>query len=278
MKRRSNAADETVSLFPFLAVLLCTMGTLALIFAIASQNIAPDGSAASSERAENADPLAAEYAEALARTGSAPLDQLQAETESLAWFLDELNGVKTRTQAALERQRARLAAAEKSLANLRSDATIAKKRLETLRAETIASPNEDALALQEKIDALDAEIERLQAKNQELRAKNADAKRSYAILPYQGKKGVFRRPIYVECNERGVFLQPEGVPFLSTDFLLARYPGNPFDAGLRAAARRYVELSGEKTADGKTVEPYPLLIIRPGGANRYYSAVAALAS
>ncbi|MBQ9798603.1 MAG: hypothetical protein IJO40_01525 [Thermoguttaceae bacterium] len=289
MKRRSNAADETVSLFPFLAVLLCTMGTLALIFAIASQNVAPEGSvdatsvadadsAPSSERVDNSDGLDAEYAAALARTGSAPLEELTAETESLVWFLDELNGVKTRTQTALEKERARLAAAEKALAGLRSEASIAKKRLETLRSETIADADEDALALREKIDALDAEIERLLAETKELREKNADAKRSYAILPYQGKKGVFRRPIYVECNERGVFLQPEGVPFLSTDFLLARYPGNPFDAGLRAAARRFVELSGEKTADGETVEPYPLLIIRPGGANRYYSAVAALAS
>ncbi|MBQ5789929.1 MAG: hypothetical protein IIW01_06540 [Thermoguttaceae bacterium] len=274
MKRRSNAADETVSLFPFLAVLLCTMGTLALIFAIASQNIAPEGSSAAASTAKNAENLNGLDAERAA----APLEELQAEIDSIAWFTDELNGVKTRTQAALEKERERLAAAEKSLADLRSEATVAKKRLETLRAATIADPAEDALALQEKIDALDAEIERLQAETKELRAKNADAKRSYAILPYQGKKGVFRRPIYVECNERGVFLQPEGVPFLSTDFLLARYPGNPFDAGLRAAARRYAELSGEKTADGKTVEPYPLLIIRPGGANRYYSAVAALAS
>ena len=297
MKRRSNAADETVSLFPFLAVLLCTMGTLALIFAIASQNVAPDGGnrdATSPDATANADAnadarsnasngaapgdLDAEHAAALAQTGNAPLEELTAETESLAWFLDELNGVKTRTQAALEKERDRLAAAEKSLADLRSDATVAQKRLETLRAETIADADEDALALQTQIDALDAEIERLQAETTELRQKNADAKRSYAILPYQGKKGVFRRPIYVECNERGVFLQPEGVPFLSTDFLLARYPGNPFDAGLRAAARRYVELSGETTADGQKVEPYPLLIIRPGGANRYYSAVAALAS
>lgn len=281
MKRRSNAADETVSLFPFLAVLLCTMGTLALIFAIASQNIAPEGESAAASSSERAEPETANAldeasAAALAQTGDAPLEELEAEIESIVWFSEELNSVKTRTQAALEKERDRLAAAEKSLADLRSKASVAKKRLETLRSETIA--DEDALALQEKIDALDAEIERLQAETQKLREKNADAKRSYAILPYQGKKGVFRRPIYIECNERGVFLQPEGVPFLSTDFLLARYPGNPFDAGLRAAARRFVELSGEKTADGKTVEPYPLLIIRPGGANRYYSAVAALAS
>ncbi|MBP3556530.1 MAG: hypothetical protein J6K20_02350 [Thermoguttaceae bacterium] len=293
MKRRSSAADAEVSLFPFLAVLLCTMGTLAMIFAIASQNVAPDGNAvatldgestASSERAERSDGLdaakteEAKLADALEQIGDAPLEELEAEIESIAWFSDELNGVKTRTQAALEKERDRLAAAEKSLADLRSDASVAKKRLETLRSETIADEEENALALQEKIDALDAEIERLQTETKKLRKKNADAKRSYAILPYQGKKGVFRRPIYVECNERGVFLQPEGVPFLSTDFLLARYPGNPFDAGLRAAARRYVELSGEKTADGETVEPYPLLIIRPGGASRYYSAVAALAS
>lgn len=289
MKRRSNAADETVSLFPFLAVLLCTMGTLALIFAIASQNVAPEGSADASldavanaagktEKNVSPDGGDAEYADALAQTGSAPLEELTAETESLAWFFDELNGVKTRTQTALENERRRLADAEKSLADLRSELTLTQKRLETLRSETIADENGDALALQEKIDALDEEIERLKGETAELREKNADAKRSYAILPYQGKKGVFRRPIYVECNERGVFLQPEGVPFLSTDFLLARYPGNPFDAGLRAAARRFVELGGEKTADGETVEPYPLLIIRPGGANRYYSAIAALAS
>lgn len=288
MKRRSNAADAEVSLFPFLAVLLCTMGTLAMIFAIASQNIAPDGSAAAPSNAENASSpdanaasvaaLDAEYAAALAQTDGATLEELEAETESLAWFADELNGVKTRTQAALEKERARLAAAEKSLGDLRSESSVAKKRLETLGAETIAAPGEDALALQEKIDALDAEIKRLQEETKKLREKNADSKRSYAILPYQGKKGVFRRPIYVECNENGVFLQPEGVPFLSTDFLLARYPGNPFDAGLRAASRRFVELNGAKTAKGETVEPYPLLIIRPGGANRYYSAVAALAS
>lgn len=288
MKRRSSAAEETVSLFPFLAVLLCTMGTLALIFAIASQHIAPDGSAAAPSNAENArqaengaapvDDLAAEYAAALAQTDGATLEELEAETESLAWFLEELNGVKTRTQEALEKERARLAAAEKSLGDLRSESSVAKKRLETLASETIAAPGEDALALQTKIDALDSEIERLQEETKKLREKNADAKRSYAILPYQGKKGVFRRPIYVECNENGVFLQPEGVPFLSTDFLLARYPGNPFDAGLRAASRRFVELDGAKTANGETVEPYPLLIIRPGGANRYYSAVAALAS
>ena len=270
MKRRSNAADETVSLFPFLAVLLCTMGTLALIFAIASQNVATDDeNAASPSNAEQAQDVAT-------AKNDATLEELKAETESLAWFSDELNAVKTRTQKALDEERDRLAAAEKALANLRSNATVAQKRLDALRSETLADDAADAL--REKIAALDSEIERLQAETQKLREKNAETKRSYAILPYQGKKGVFRRPIYIECNERGVFLQPEGVPFLSTDFLLARYPGNPFDAGLRAAARRFVELSGEKTDDGQTVEPYPLLIIRPGGANRYYAAVAALAS
>ncbi|MBR4833410.1 MAG: hypothetical protein IKU86_03635, partial [Thermoguttaceae bacterium] len=272
MTRRSRAAEETVSLFPFLAVLLCTMGTLALIFAIASQNIAPEGADAESPELASADDAAdGETAE------NAPLEELEAEASSLAWFLEELTGVKERTETALEKERARLAAAEKSVADLRSESSVAKRRLETLRAEKIADEEASAAELQARIAALEAEIERLEAETAALREKNADAKRSYAILPYQGKKGVFRRPIYVECDENGVFLQPEGVPFLATDFLLARYPGNPFDSGLRAAARRFVE-QGAETADGKRVDPYPLLIIRPGGANSYYAAVAALAS
>ncbi|MBQ8286861.1 MAG: hypothetical protein IJZ10_11270, partial [Thermoguttaceae bacterium] len=136
MKRRSNAADETVSLFPFLAVLLCTMGTLALIFAIASHNVAPESKSADAttpERAENSDGRDAQRDAALAQNDAATLEELQTEIESIAWFAEELNGVKTRTQAALEKERARLAAAEKALADLRSDATVAKKRLETLR-------------------------------------------------------------------------------------------------------------------------------------------------
>lgn len=278
---RRRAADETVSLFPFLAVLLCTMGTLAMIFAIASQNIAPEGTDAESGAAENvadAKTDAVENADESAPLADATLEELEAEASSLAWFLDELNGVKERTETALEKERARLAAAEKSVADLRSDSTVARRRLDALRNENDAENAADAVELREKIAALDAEIERLETETQALREKNADAKRSYAILPYQGQKGVFRRPIYVECNERGVFLQPEGVPFRSSDFLLARYPGNPFDSGLRAAARRFVEQGGETTADGDRVAPYPLLIIRPGGADRYYAAVAALAS
>lgn len=278
---RRRAADETVSLFPFLAVLLCTMGTLAMIFAIASQNIAPEGTDAESGAAENvadAKTDAVKNAVESAPLADATLEELEAEASSLAWFLDELNGVKERTETALEKERARLAAAEKSVVDLRSDSTVARRRLDALRDGNDAEDADDAVELREKIAALDAEIERLETETQTLREKNADAKRSYAILPYQGQKGVFRRPIYVECNERGVFLQPEGVPFRSTDFLLARYPGNPFDSGLRAAARRFVEQGGETTADGDRVAPYPILIIRPGGADRYYAAVAALAS
>ena len=42
MKRRSRNTEETFTLFPFLAVLLCTMGLLTLIFALVAQTTTSD--------------------------------------------------------------------------------------------------------------------------------------------------------------------------------------------------------------------------------------------
>lgn len=283
-RRRTDEAQ--VSLFPFLAVLLCTMGTLVVVFVLVAQKTSneaatpetPEAVASGEPEAENASPLDDEYAAALVRTNAATIDEIRSETETLDWFDSELDGVQTRSRETLETQRERLANAEKAVAKILEDSTVLRRKLESLQAESVAAPGEDALSLQEKIDETEREIERLRAEIERLRAENANPKRSFAIVPYQGKKGTFRRPIYIECNERGVFLQPEGVPFAPTDFLLAAYPGNPFDAGVRAAARRLTETSGERTASGDALEPYPLLIIRPGGAEYYYPAVAALAS
>ncbi len=289
MSRLRPADEAQVSLFPFLAVLLCTMGTLVVVFVLVAQKTtdetAPQTVAAASVVAdsENATPDSAstlddEYAAALVRTNAATLDEIVSETETLAWFGDELDGVQSRSQASLEKERERLAAAEKAVAQILADSDALRRKLEALAAEPSSANGDDAAALQAKSAELDREIERLRAELEKARAENAEPKRSFAIVPYQGKKGTFRRPIFIECNERGVFLQPEGVPFAPGDFLLAKYPGNPFDAGIRAAARRLTETNGERTADGAAFEPYPLLIVRPGGAGYYYPAVAALAS
>ena len=331
MSRRSRSSEETFTLFPFLAVLLCTMGTLTMIFVAVAQkgSAAPERETAAErvdfdpaaglgdgsqygaivdaqtlanslnrnklgrrssgvsalEELDESDadvpsqnPLDAEYERARKFVGNIELDDVVGERESVEWFLDELRSVRKRTEASLDEQRARLANAESALARLRAEQDVLKKKYDALSAESVASPDEDAVALQDKINALDDEIEKLRREADELRREGQKGKRSYAIVPYQGKKGTFRRPIFVECTSRGVFLQPEGMRFNDDDFMLASFPGNPFDSALRAASRHYLDTEGEKTASGEKVEPYPLLVVRPGGEKYFYVAQAALAS
>ncbi|MBP5621242.1 MAG: hypothetical protein J6X44_04430, partial [Thermoguttaceae bacterium] len=305
--RRSQSSEETFTLFPFLAVLLCTMGTLTMIFvAVAQKNADADGRDAPASVAENSVEFDREiglgevaqygtlvdaksfddvsndrddaYERALIATGARSYDELVSEKESADWYADELRSIRERVENSFEENRARLAAAEASLARLRSELETSKRKFAALQEENVAQKGETAVALQDRINALDDDIELLKKEIEELREKNRGAKRSYAIVPYQGKKGTFRRPIYIECSASGVYLQPEGVRFDEADFLISKYPGNPFDSALRATARHYLETTGGKTASGEKIEAYPLLIVRPDGSKYFYEAVAALAS
>jgi hypothetical protein len=145
---------------------------------------------------------------------------------------------------------------------------------------------EAAADLQRRIQGQDAgqeasraELERLQ---QEVRAaqealdaaKNKVAQRptSYAIVPYDGPNGTRRRPIYIECTAQGVILQPEGIVLGVKDFDGPMGPGNPLDAALRGM-REYYAQTGLLGSNG---EPYPLLIVRPGGVEAYAAARSAM--
>ena len=216
------------------------------------------------------------YEQALVKTGAATIEDVLSEKESVEWFLHELDEIHSHSDETFEEERLRLANAEAGIAKLRDEAEVARQKYEALVQEN--NESKDAGELKRRIAELDREIEKLQEEAVELRNKNAAAKKSYAIVPYQGKKGTFRRPIYVECKDSGVYIEPEGVRFDERDFLLAHYPGNPFDSALRAASQRYLVTGGQKTVEGKTIEPYPLIVVRPSGARYFYAAIAALAS
>lgn len=346
MSRRSRSSEETFTLFPFLAVLLCTMGALTMIFVAIAQkgSDAPeaderssaskqieldpqtalgdaaqygstidaktlqaslsrnrlgeeapvfstldepceeetsDAANANAKNDSDASSIDEEYERALIASNAMSLDDALSEQESIEWMLGEFRGIRERLDDSLEEQRARLTNAEAALARLRSELEIAQRKYELLCEEKQNVPEnseESPEDLRKKLDVLDKQIAEIVDEVKTLREKNKDVKKSYAIIPYQGKKGTFRRPIYIECNSEGVFLQPEGVRFYEGDFLLARYPGNPFDTAIRAAAQHYVQTIGTKTPSGDTLEPYPLLVVRPGGAKYFYFALSALTS
>ena len=56
---------------------------------------------------------------------------------------------------------------------------------------------------------------------------------------YEGPNQTRRRPIYLECRDDAVMLQPEGIALSESDFEGPMGPGNPLATALRAA-REYM--------------------------------------
>ena len=111
--------------------------------------------------------------------------------------------------------------------------------LDIARRAPVEGPRDQLAALQKTLaeldrlgnngrrqrDELTAEIARLRAEIAETDRRLAEARqaadrrsRSYAVVPYRGSQGTYRRPIYVECRSDSIVLQPEGVVLTEDDF------------------------------------------------------------
>jgi len=247
MTRLRRAAGPTISLFPFLAVLICMMGGLLVLLVIFSRAAGDAGRAAV----------------------QAALADLELERESATWRVDQLRGVRDRTAADLATARLQLAGAEE---NARALADELDRLVATVKAlgEPGTKPVTDDLA------ALEASLRSARESLERKRAESADRPPAYAVIPYQGTHGTHRRPLYVECCIDGVFLQPEGIRLGPADFEGPPGPGNPLASALRAA-REHVARSARDPAD-PAQQPYPLLLVRPSGIMAYYAAREAIAS
>ncbi len=238
------------SLFPFLAVLLCTVGSLIVILVVAV--FQAQASAKSTieeevgERQEFADELEVASMELAARR--------EQQVEALA----EQRSMLSHFESAIDRAQREIEQLEKQLSELESGKVGAN-------ATDIES---EVVDLQKKIvDARD----RLEEKKKE----QANKKPAYAIVPYGGSNGTTRRPIYLECTRQGVIIQPEGILIGIEDLRPPYGPGNPVDAALRTIRNEYERAGVFQT---ERSSPYPLLVVRPDGIKSYSLARNAMAS
>jgi len=260
MSKKVRRQAIGVALFPFLAVLICTMGALIVLLVLLVQQASLDAQEIVKERARSqqpaADPLAAERKAA------------QEKIEDEEWRRGILEG--QRTERAEELAAARLKAAHLAdhIRRLTEQAqALMARATEIDRGEKSKTP--DLTTEQNELNKLQAEIARrkaeLEAKKKELAAKE----KSYALIPYDGPNGTKRRPIYIECTRHGVVLHPEGLILGPDDFNGPLNPGNPLDAGIRAIREAWIR-------SGEPGEPYPLLVVRPDGIVAYQYARQAL--
>ncbi len=251
---RPSANNPGVDLFPFLAILICTMGTLILLMSVVNRN------------SGKADPQAV----ALAREKID--EQTQVQREELQWRIAHLRDSHEKTSEQLTDDRLRLSSAERNKREM-LDQLEQMQRAAQLLEQAGSKADTDKQLTKAELDRLirNAALARRQLADIQQRA--ANRKPSYSIIPFKGQYGTDRRPIYIECSDDGVTLQPEGVRLNPTDFAGPPGPGNPLASTLRAAREYLMQTNPDKAA-----EPYPLLLVRPSGVMAYYAVREAMQS
>ncbi len=254
--RLRRQSTVSVSMFPFLVVLICTMGSLILLLVIIARQ----------SRLQ-----AAQHA----ATANAEIRRdLEDEREWAQVEITEYEYARQKTEKQLAEARLALGHVEDHARRLRQELA----RLEATWKE-LQGVQADSAGRREQ---LEAELSRLRMEIAEKEREVAEARRaaarcaSYAVVPYEGPNATRRRPIYIECRADAVVLQPEGIVLGESDFDGPLGPGNPLDVALRAI-REYL-LRQQQLDPENGGEPYPLLLVRPDGIAAYYAARAAMMS
>lgn len=245
------------SLFPFLAVLVCTLGTLILLLALVARN----SSQAAQQRAQqvtepdvdqdgNPRPTTEDVAELI---------------EDEQFRIDALVDVRDEQTADLENRRDQLAHLEDHIRRLR-------EQIKTINDQVVraSSDKQDSNVDELLIEKLKQDLKSGQEEIEKLRRESKDQTPRVVIVPHKGPNGTDRRPIYVECDSEGITIWPEGVKIPLINLQESTRGANPLDAALRVVRLRALKDYGDATS------PYPMLIVRPDGVLSYGAARQAM--
>ena len=265
MRRRAVKNATQFSLFPFLAVLLCTMGSLIVLLLVLVQQ-------ARVEAKEQTAPVAnvVQVADAQALR-----EEQRAEDEA---HLAKLNEMATKLESLRTTLQGELQTSRMQLSHLEDHTRRLREQLEQMKADyqvlSQAHEQDDGQRQQQRIELqqLQEQIAAAAVELEQAKREAASKPRSYSIVPYDGPQGTRRRPIYLECRGDQLIIQPEGHVLLLDD-MQSGGPGNPLAAALRAT-REHLMTTGSLRGG----EPYPLLLVRPDGAKTYSAARGAMSS
>lgn len=261
MSSRGKHRPHTgISLFAFLDVLICTMGALIILLMVLMRQASVDASMIVDKQAATA-------------TSEADEKALQEQLEDADWRRQLLEEQRLQHAEKLSSQRLELAHLEDHIRRLQDKWNDLQAQAQQLhqQGDKQTQSQEQAAA---QLAAVTAEIEKAKQDLDEAKKRAAGKPRSFCIIPYAGPNGTSRRPIYIECANDLVTIQPEGVSLDARDFEGPLGPGNPLDACLRAV-REYLARNPNMVEHG---EPYPLLVVRPNGVVGYAAARAAMKS
>ncbi|MGL4513103.1 MAG: hypothetical protein ACRCT8_08410 [Lacipirellulaceae bacterium] len=263
MRRSRGEQAPPFALFPFIAVLLCSVGALVVLLVVMNQ-IGARKAALASRAAE----AAVDSADAAPRAAEARkrLDEARAYRAKLDQARDESSRTLADEQTRLRGIEGHVRKLQDQVEKLRAEAT-ELFALEQDHYDDAAMAARELRRLNELVEDQSKEVD-------ELRTAATGRQRRYAIVPLREGRGGSNRPaVYFECVEDGVIMQPEGVKLSRQDFMPPVHVSSPLAAAARAVEQFYKD-HPEARAAGEEGAPYPLLVVRPEGVSAYFRARA----
>jgi hypothetical protein len=270
MRRRRQVLQ--VSTFPFLAVLLCAMGSLILLLLVIDRRAKVVMRAKALEairqmESEDEQDIAARQAEweRRCRALHEQLHQQKQELETKKASLEQqlsalINDIRseqvrgTELDHQLQAEQGNLVQRQKAVAS-RLQETAEKKQLsESAQAELVR---------------LTADLVKMEQTLEDLKALRQKQQQTYSLVPYRGRRGDNRHPLYLECAAESLIFHPDRWTLAATE--------SSGLAILQEVERRINRRQSPGDAEsGKKETPYLLHLVRPDGIVTYYRTLAAL--
>lgn len=301
MSRRGTGTANSVSLFPFLAVLVCVMGSLIFLLLGTLRSLQDDADAQAGT--DDAPPFVAEApiedppAEIVApptpvaaeppprllepptvapqpATPTGPtLEEVVAEWRKKAEMLDLLRNSRLKQ---LLRQRYEAAAIQQQVSQLQG--TLSQTEASLARTDAALRQHSAAIedeSMQTDLERLLVELrKKLKAAREQAQQVAATEDSEFLVVPFDVQSGTTRRPIYIECTETGLTFHPENITLRPGDLEGFTDRVNPLLAGATALMEYWLAWNQEQPE--RQPEPYVLLLVRPNGTVGYYIAMRLL--
>lgn len=308
---RSQRTSNPVTLFPFLAVLLCTIGALVLMLVVVSAGIRKDAVATAKQKLK---------AETFAKSeqGTQPavskLTDAEPKVDDLVVVVQELtpeqqpiepllarDPLPSPIKEAAPRTLAEIAELEKVAKKLEAEFASRARRLNSVAVKTHALRKQLRTV---KAQQNDLQLQIIRTANQrakleestgELRVENQqiiewlDESRKlidehkdqlvspvHSIVPYDGQTGTVRRAIIIECVGDVVRFEAEQIEIPVAILQKFSPQQNPLASGVQALFRYWMAKEQISDPGRRPRKPYALVLVRPSGAEAFSSAVFAM--
>ena len=267
MKRRGHTLQ--VNTFPFLAVLLCAMGSLILLMLVIDRRarvVARAKALRAAQLAMTEDQKSrVEWDQRRLRLR----EQLGKEDQSVTAEIQSIRRQIDKTASALRIEQQGAVALGKEIETEKSQLSLMNEELIHRQSAQGQASGQKEMA-QAELARLTNELKQMERTLSDLKEYRKRQHQTFSLVPYNGKRGDNRRPIYIECAARGIVIHPGRTAFEGLRF-------NPHEIRAeidRQVARNQVVLSS--VTDKAQANVYLLMLIRPNGITTYYKTLAML--